>query len=32
LEVGGPGRLIRRRTWAPHPRCGCIDPALADVG
>lgn len=32
LEIGTPGGLVRRRTWTPHPRCGCIRPALADVG
>jgi hypothetical protein len=32
LELGSPGRLVRRRTWPPHPRCGCLRTALADVG
>jgi hypothetical protein len=32
LELGSPGRLVRRRTWRPHPRCGCLRTVLADVG
>lgn len=32
LEIGTSGGLVRRRTWTPHPRCGCIRRALADVG
>jgi hypothetical protein len=32
LELGSPGRLVRRRTWPPHPRCGCLRSPLADVG
>jgi hypothetical protein len=32
LELGAPGALVRRRTWTPHPRCGCVRPVLADTG
>jgi hypothetical protein len=32
LEIGGPAGLLRRRTWAPHPRCDCTEGRLADVG
>jgi hypothetical protein len=32
LELGSPGRLVRRRSWQAHPRCGCLRTALADAG
>jgi bacteriocin biosynthesis cyclodehydratase domain-containing protein len=32
LELGSPTALVRRRNWTPHPRCGCLHAALADVG
>jgi bacteriocin biosynthesis cyclodehydratase domain-containing protein len=32
LEIGSPAGLVRRRTWAPHPLCGCVGTPLADVG
>jgi hypothetical protein len=31
LEIGGPGGLVRRRTWTPHPRCGCTQATRSDV-
>lgn len=32
LELGSPAALVRRRSWAPHPCCGCLRATLADVG
>jgi hypothetical protein len=32
LELAAPGGVIRRRSWLPHPRCGCDRLGLAAAG